>query len=382
MGGAVKRSWRAPGLVALLALLVPGESVRGDVEYAFRLPHGFPMPRVPSDNPMSETKVELGRRLFYDPRLSQNGTQSCASCHRQELAFTDGRANAIGSTGDVVKRSSMSLANAAYAARLTWANPLMNRLEHQALVPMFGDAPVELGLRDARVLLRRLRRDRDYRERFAAAFPDDANPVSLTNVTRAIAAFERTLISGDSPYDRFVAGDASAMSESAQRGMELFLSERLECFHCHGGFAFSDSIDHAGMPEPERAFHNTGLYDVDRDGAYPASDRGLYDVTHRAEDMGRFRAPTLRNIAVTAPYMHDGSIATLEGVLDHYEHGGRRIDSGPNAGDGSTSPRKDRFLNGFVVSDAERADVLAFLNALTDERFLHDPAFADPFVRP
>ncbi|MFO0695309.1 MAG: di-heme enzyme [Polyangiales bacterium] len=366
-------------VVAGLALLPPPRAV-GARAYRFELPPGFPEPRVPADNPMSELKVELGRRLFYDRRLSANQRQACASCHRQELAFTDGRAHAIGSTGDVVARSSMSLANAAYRSRLTWANPMVRRLEDQALVPMFGDHLVELGLPDAETLLARLRRDPDYVERFAASFPGESAPITLANVTRAIAAFERTLVSGGSPYDRFVAGDASALSASAQRGMELFFSERLECFHCHGGFDFSDSFDHAGMPDAERPFHNTGLYDVDGKGAYPASDRGVYEVTGRPSDMGRFRAPSLRNVGVTAPYMHDGSIATLEGVLAHYEAGGRTVASGPDAGDGSQSPLKDPFVLGFVLTDAERADVIAFLESLTDEAFLHDPRFSDPFV--
>jgi cytochrome c peroxidase len=162
--------------------------------------------------------------------------------------------------------------------------------------------------------------------------------------------------------------------------MDLFFSERLECFHCHGGFNFSDAVDHARLPEPERAFHNTGLYNVDGNGAYPPGDRGLLALTGNPADMGRFKAPTLRNIAVTAPYMHDGSIATLEEVIDHYAEGGRTIASGPDAGVGSASPLKDPFVSGFVLSDRERADLVAFLESLTDESFLTDPRFSDPFA--
>jgi cytochrome c peroxidase len=363
------------GVVTAARLLQAG----GAASWRWQLPAGFPEPRVPDDNPMSAAKVELGRHLFYDVRLSQNGTQACATCHRQERAFTDGRRHAVGSTGEPHARNSMTLANVAYASRLTWANPLLDRLEDQALLPMFGDAPVELGLADERTLVDRLAAEPSYVTRFADAFPDEEAPIRLANVLRGLAAFERTLISADSPYDRYTRGEGDALSSAAKRGMELFFSERLECFHCHGGFNFSDAVDHRGLAEPERAFHNTGLYDVDGLGAYPARDRGLIQVTGVATDMGRFKAPTLRNVAVTAPYMHDGSIATLEEVIGHYAAGGRTIATGPDAGRGSASPLKDPFVAGFVLSARERADLVAFLESLTDESFLHDPRLSDPF---
>lgn len=352
-----------------------------DSAWHWRLPGDFPEPRVPADNPMNAAKVELGRHLFYDFRLSENETQACASCHRQELAFTDARAQAVGSTGEVHRRNSMSLANVGYAARLTWANPHLDRLESQALIPMFGDDPVELGLPDEKTLLARLRADPVYRELFAAAFVEEPEPIRADNVTRALGAFQRTLISADSAYDRYVRGEREALSESAVRGMDLFFSERLECFHCHGGFNFADSIDHAQLVEPERAFHNNALYNVDGAGAYPAHDRGLVEITGDPADMGRFKAPTLRNIAVTAPYMHDGSIATLAAVIDHYAQGGRVIAAGPHAGVGSESPLKDEFITGFLLDEREKADLLAFLQSLTDETFLADPRFADPWPR-
>ncbi|HSP81035.1 MAG TPA: cytochrome c peroxidase, partial [Myxococcaceae bacterium] len=206
-----------------------------EAPYEWKLPAGFPEPAVPEDNPMSEAKVELGRLLFYDVRLSENGTQSCASCHEQARAFTDGRTTALGSTGEHHRRNSMSLTNVAYASSLTWANPHFQTLEGQALVPIFGEDPVELGMAGKEdVLLQRLAEDARYPGLFAAAFPEEKAPISMTSVVRAIAAFERTLISGNSPYDRYVlGGEVEAMSESAKRGMDLFFSERLECFHCH-----------------------------------------------------------------------------------------------------------------------------------------------------
>ncbi|WP_437522806.1 MbnH family di-heme enzyme [Sorangium sp. So ce726] len=353
------------------------------VAYAWGLPTGFPVPKVPEDNPMSSAKVELGRRLFYDVRLSGNGTYSCGSCHRQELAFTDGLANAEGSTGQFHSRSSMSLANVAYLTTLTWANPLVEALEEQALLPMFGETPVELGLAGMEdELLERLQGEPLYQDLFPEAFPGDDEPIRLANITKAIAAFERSLLSYRAPYDRYrYGGDPSGMSDAALRGMDLFFSEKLECFHCHGGFNLSDSVEHDGTTFTEVMFHNTGLYNIDGNGAYPEGNGGVYEISHKEPDMGRFRAPTLRNIAVTAPYMHDGSIETLEGVLDHYAAGGRTIEAGlPNAGVGSENKFKSELISGFDLTEEERADVIAFLQTLTDDEFLKDPRFADPWA--
>lgn len=352
--------------------------------YPWRLPPGFPRPVVPADNPMSAVKVELGRHLFYDRRLSDNGAQSCASCHEQARAFTDGRATSIGSTGQAHPRNAMGLANVAYAATLTWANPLLLTLEQQALVPMFGREPVELGLagREAQ-LFERLRAEPRYAALFPRAFPGGADPFTVANVARALASFERTMISGASPYDRAVyGGEPSALSDAARRGAELFTSERLECFHCHNGFNLTDQVNHEGRGTLEVRFHNTGLYNLGGTGAYPEPNTGVFAISGRPEDMGRFRTQSLRNVAVTAPYMHDGSVATLGEAIDHYAAGGRTIASGPHAGVGSASPLRSGFLVGFAVTPQERADLIAFLESLTDEGFLRDPALADPWRSP
>jgi len=352
--------------------------------YVFEIPAGFPEPRVPDDNPMNQAKVDLGRRLFYDVRLSRNETQSCGSCHLQELAFTDGLGRAVGSTGEVHPRGSMSLANLAYAPNLTWANPILETPEEQALGPIFAESPiVELGMTGREdLLLERLRDDPVYQDLFPAAFPDaEADPVTVGNMVKAIAAFERTMLSGDSPYDRFASGaDPGALSESARRGMTLFFSEQVECFHCHGGFNFSSAIDHDGLPVGTSVFANNGLYNVDGRGAYPPENQGLFEFTGDPRDQGKFKPPTLRNIAVTAPYMHDGSIPTLEAVIDHYAAGGRNVTEGPHVGDGRDSPVKSPFVAGFSLTDQDRADLVAFLESLTDETFLTDPALSDPFA--
>ncbi len=353
----------------------------GGMGQDFVVPAGFPQPRVPERNPFTVEKAELGRFLFYDIRLSGNGTQSCASCHEQARAFTDGRSLATGSTGQVHPRNSPSLTNAAYNATLTWANPVLTELEAQILVPIFGEEPVELGVVGfEHEVLERLRADPNYQVRFRAAYPNDADVFTWDHVIGAIATFVRTLISGNSPFDKFVyQRDHDALSPSARRGLELFFSERLECHHCHGGFNFSESSVHAGSAFEAALFHNTGLYNIDGAGGYPPGNTGVFEITGRAEDMGRFRPPSLRNVSVTAPYMHDGSIATLEEVIRFYEAGGRVILDGPYAGDGRVSPLKSGLVPGFTLSDEERRDLLAFIESLTDTDFLTDPRFADPF---
>ncbi len=359
--------------------LVEKQAVAGPV-FDLRLPPGFPAPLVPADNPLSAAKVRLGRRLFYDRALSGNGTFSCASCHRQELAFTDGRAQAVGSTGELHPRSTMSLANAAYDATLTWADPELRTLEDQARVPMFNRHPVELGLADREEqVLERFRSDPDYVRMFRAAFDAEPVPVTMDSVVGALASFVRTLISGDSPYHRLVyRGEMDALSESARRGMRLFFSERLGCANCHAGFMLSGPVVFEGAAEIEPTFHNTGLYDIDGKGAYPPGNRGLYERTGRPEDMGRFRAPTLSNVAITAPYMHDGSIESLEELVDFYAAGGRLVETGPWAGDGRRNPYKSDLIRGFEIADGEEADLIRFLESLTDPGFLTNPSFSAP----
>jgi cytochrome c peroxidase len=331
--------------------------------YEWHLPPGFPPPAVPADNPMNDAKVALGSRLFFETRLSSTGSYSCSSCHRPELAFTDGRAHAVGATGESVRRSAMSLANVAYNPAFTWANSQVRSLESQMRQPLFNEHPLEMGLKanDAAVIAA-LSPDARYREQFAAAFPGDSPAVSMDHLVKAIAAFERTLISGRSPFDRYVFNDdGAAMPEEARRGMALFYSQRVGCAQCHSGLNFSGPLVYEGHVADAALFANTGLYDLDGRGAYPPADRGLIEATHRAQDMGKFRVPTLRNVALTAPYMHDGSLPSLEAVLDHYVQGGHR------------SRRQDSRVRPFVLSAAERADLLAFLNSLTDREFVENP---------
>lgn len=351
-------------------------------DYAWNLPAGFPVPYVPEDNPMTEAKVELGRYLFYDTRLSGNNTMSCSSCHHQELAFSDGLTVPLGSTGESHVRNSQTLTNIAYNATFTWANPVLTEVEQQILIPMFGEFPIEMGITgNEDEVIARFRDDVLYRTLFATAYPDVDEPVTFHHIVQSLSSFVRTLISGNSAYDRLVyQGDPNAMSESALRGLDLFLSEKFECHHCHGGFNFSLSTLHANTTFPERPFFNTGLYNIDGQGAYPRGNTGIFEITGNAEDMGRFRPPSLRNVELTAPYMHDGSIATLEEVLLFYSDGGRFIESGEFAGDGRNNPLKSGFVPGFEITDQEMEDLLSFLRSLTDESFITEPAFSDPFT--
>jgi len=297
--------------------------------YAWDLPIGFPEPEVPSDNPMSRSKVELGRWLFYEERLSVTGEYSCASCHQQARAFTDGRAKALGATGGLHPRSAMSLANVAYNARFGWEQGGARSLEAQARIPLLNEAPVELGLAGrTREVVAALARDPEYRGRFERAFPGEPQPVTLENLVRAIAAFERTLVSGRSPYDLLLfRDDRSALRPEAMRGMRLFFSARLGCGACHAGLLLSGDVE------------------------------GL-------------RAPTLRNIAHTAPYMRDGSVASLAEVVRRYAA------RGPFPG---RSP--EQAGKGFALRPEELREVVAFLESLSDPDFLADPRFSDPSAR-
>ena len=366
----------------LFAGLLAAQTAAGQQTSPWELPEGVPAPRVPADSPMTPERVELGRHLFYDTRLSGNGTQACATCHRQELAFTDGRALAVGSTGEKHPRSAMSLINAAYRDALTWANPSLRTFEEQILVPMLGTAPVELGLagQEDRVYAK-LARDPVYRELFLSAFPREDAPVNRSNIVMALASFLRSIVSFRSPFDRFrFGGDASALSAAAHRGMKLFFSTRTRCAGCH--MAHNVSMDlglnldggskTASSPPdgpPAFMFHNTGLFNLPGPIVYPADNTGLHQHTGDLEDVGKFRIPTLRNIAVTAPYMHDGSIATLEEVLDHYVAGGRA----PNA-------RQSKSIEPLTLDESNRRDLIAFLESLTDRQALRDPRWRNPWA--
>ncbi|MGS2719781.1 MbnH family di-heme enzyme [Paraglaciecola aestuariivivens] len=330
-------------------------------DYNWSLPPGFPEPLVPADNPMTEAKVALGQALFFDKNLSFNQASSCASCHQADFAFAEPKKVAIGATGQAHRRNSQALVNVAYNSRLTWAHSGLHQLEQQILIPMFSEDPIELGITGHEEAVLSRFTGAEYAKLFQQAFGQSAP--SFEFIVKALASYVRSLISFNSPFDQYAyLNHDAAMSESAKRGMELFFSEKLECFHCHGGVNFTQSSQHQNQQLDLRPFHNTGLYNQDGQGAFPIQDQGLIEITLQAQDMGKFRAPTLRNIQLSAPYMHDGSIASLEEVIDFYAKGGRAA--------GQHSPLKSVFVQGFELKESEKQDLIAFLQSLTDPQFV------------
>jgi cytochrome c peroxidase len=366
IGGGRLRAFVTAALVLVWFSAAAGEGmpVVPASPYEWHLPRGFPMPPIPPDNPMSPEKVALGRRLFFETRLSVTAQYSCASCHEPARAFTDGRAVAVGATGQQLTRGAMPLINAAYNVSFGWTRAEVVSLEQQMIEPLLNEHPVELGLagREATVC-RMLAADPDYRAAFTQAFPhatspvghglgnsgaagqsDGGSPVAATactapdpvtfdNLVKAIAAYERTLIAGDSRFDHYVfQGQHEALTAQEKHGMDLFYSARGGCGSCHSGFNFNGNWRDSQGPTGESAFANNGV------GDQP------------------MRVPTLRNIALTAPYMHDGRFKTLEAVLDHYASAAKQ-------------PSSDPKLRTFNLSGDDRADLIAFLNALTDCQF-------------
>jgi cytochrome c peroxidase len=322
--------------IAFVAALLAACSVPSELVV---LPDDFPALPVPADNTLTAERVQLGKRLFYELRLSRTEDVSCGSCHVQEHAFADPRRFSVGVEGRTGERNSPPLFNLGWNTAFFWDGGAPT-LEHQVIGPITNPLEMDMTMNEA---TKRLDSEPSYRALFDRAY---GAPPSPGGITKAIASFMRTLVSGNSRYDRFQRGEADALSKIEQEGMELFFSERAECFHCHVGFNFTNN-----------GFHNNGTAAED-------VDLGRAMVTERALDEGKFKVPSLRNVAVTAPYMHDGSIATLDQVIEHYDRGGLG------------HPNTDPTIQPLGLSGAEKASLVAFLEALTDERFLDDPRFA------
>jgi cytochrome c peroxidase len=293
-----------------------------------------PFPPLAGEAPTPE-RGALGRLLFFDPVLSEDGSLACAHCHQPERAFTDGRTTALGRGGASLARNTPTLFDVGLKPRLMW-DRRAGSLEEQARIPLF--APDEMGA-DPERLVARLAAIPEYRLRFAAAFPGPA-PLSVESVTRALAAFERTLVSRGSRYDRYARGERTALSPGEKRGLALFRSLNTRCFECHRLPTFDAPLALGiGVPSP---------------------DAGVGGVSGEAAEVGLFGVPTLRNVARTAPYMHDGSLPTLRAVVDFYRRGGGRAHGVPGE-------RIDGQVRAFAIRDDEAADLVAFLGALSDE---------------
>lgn len=324
---------------------------------------------IPADNPMTEEGVTLGRMLFYDPILSRNETLSCASCHDQSKAFTDGKALAIGIEGRVGDRNSMSLANLLWVPRFHWDGQFQT-LEQQALHPIQDDREMDLSLDEA---VSRLRSHSNYPKLFTKAFGE--GEIDAEKIGKALAQFQRTLISQDSKFDQYIRREYQPTQEELH-GMNLFLTHPepsiglrgANCGDCHLSF------NTGGAREALLGFHNNGL-DTDEH-----LQEGLMAITGNPRDKGKFRAPQLRNIALTGPYMHDGRFETLEEVLDHYnEHIQMSATLDEFIREGSNQPIKPDEPIRLHLTDEEKKAVLAFLHMLTDEKFINNEDFSNPF---
>jgi len=321
----------AAALVAIKALVVVAWAPWDLTDTRVRIPLGLDayMP-IPEDNPLSPQRADLGRRLFFDPILSRNRQAACATCHDPNRAFTDGRRVAVGVFGRQGDRNAPTLVNRGYGQAFFWDGRARS-LEEQVLQPIQNPAELDLDLAEA---VARLTQDRGYRRRFDETFGRNPNARDLA---RALAGYVRTILSGDSPVDRALNGARDALSSDARLGLQIFRGKG-NCSVCHSAPAFTDD-----------KFHNTGV--AWRDGLL--LDQGRFAVTAVDADRGAFKTPTLREIARTAPYMHDGSLSTLDEVIDYYDRGGN-----PN-------PHLDPELRPLHLAPQEKSALRAFLKALS-----------------
>ena len=354
-------------IVIVSLFIVPSEVLSADnfVEIV-NLPSQVLPPIIPDDNPITKEKVALGRKLYFDKRLSADDTVSCATCHDPKFAFADGKALAEGIKGKKGARNSPTALNAAFYDFQFW-DGRAETLEEQARQPLIN--PVEMGMKDHDELVKKLQGIKEYSESFEKVF--GTREFTIDQIVRAVASFERTLVTFNSPFDRSIAGDKDAISESAKRGWKLF-NEKARCNNCHG---FVESYPFF----TDNKFHNVGVgaknignkgfeelakrAETENDIAglaheKGASELGRFLVTKERKDIGAFKTPGLREIALTAPYMHDGSETTLEAVIDFYNKGGEQ----------------NRFLDGGIrpldLSKEEIRDLVEFLKTLTSDDFV------------
>ncbi len=333
--------------------------------YDFPTPAFFPEPNLPADNPLTDEGIKLGRRLFYDPILSKDNSMSCASCHIPSASFADNLPTPFGVDNEAGARNTMALINLAFVPNLTlnWDGKF-HSLAEQAIEPVENSIELDESWDNVE---EKLRNDSIYRQYFREAFDiENSNEITRDLATKAIEQFELTLISSDSYYDRAAVRIEPGvfLDDDAARGMALFQDEGAtgekdaQCWHCHSFGANKTLFTNGG-------FFNNGLDEVD--SLTDFEDAGLGAVTGDLGDNGRFKAPTLRNIALTAPYMHDGRFATLEEVMDHYADGGH------------PAPNVDAFVPIIDLDEQDKADIIAFLHTLTDTTFTQNPAYQNPF---
>jgi len=318
----------ALAIVAAALPSLPAAQPSAGTPYKMTVPKGLEEMPVPADNPMTVEKVELGKQLYFDKRLSGDGSVSCATCHNPTKAWTDNKPVSNGIKGQKGGRSAPTVINSGYALFQFWDGRAKS-LEEQALGPIQN--PVEMGMTLDSVA-KKLNAVPGYKAQFQKVFGTDATPDAIS---KAIASFERTIVSGDAPFDRYEAGDKTAMPAAAVRGYEVFRG-KAQCTNCHVGFTQSDSL-----------FHNLGV-----GIAKPKPDLGRSVISKDPKDTGAFKTPTLRDLSKTAPYMHDGSEATLQSVIELYNRGGNK------------NPNLDPKMKPLNLTESEKQDLIAFLKAL------------------
>ena len=306
--------------------------------YDIITPYGFPDMIIPEDNPMTFEGVELGRKLFNDPILSANNTLACINCHMPESSFSDPNQFSTGIDGFLGNRNSSALINLGWSSSFNWDGSVKS-LEEQAFEPVTNSLEMHNSWNNVE---NTLNQDEEYLLLFKQAYNIDY--IDSTHVVMAIAQFERTLISNNSKFDKYSRGE-EVFTKSELNGFAIFNSEKGDCFHCHGTSLFTDNL-----------FHNNGL-DVE-----PFLDLGLGKITENTSDNGKFKTPTLRNVEVSAPYMHDGRFATLEKVIEHYDSGGHFSST--------VDPLMKKLGVGLNLTNQEKSDLIAFLKTLTDYDFI------------
>ncbi len=309
-------------------------------------------------NAYSSAKAALGRYLFYDTRLSFNQTKSCGSCHAQEFSFTDNYRRSAGAMGDLTAHNAPALINLVLNPYLTYTDSSLHFPEQQIHNPMFHTRPVELGWEGHEdEIVSRIRSHPFYYEKFKDAFPDHHPAITTRTIQLALATFVKTIVSFKAPFDSYLSSnDSFTLPPDVRRGYRLFVSDSLKCIRCHGGINFNLPPD--GAPP----YFNTGFFPD------TSVHRGLMQTTGKSADAGKYRVPTLRNLAYTAPYLHDGSVEHLEEVIIRYENGGVRFDQ-----------LKHPFITGFRLNSQQRLDLIRFLFSLSDSTLRTQPKYRNPF---
>jgi len=330
-------------MVSVVVLIGCTETQQPDTTSNYPVPKGFPDLVVPTDNPLNDAKIELGKFLFYDKKLSSDNNIACSNCHFQKYGFSDTAIVSTGVSGENGTRNSPGIINAAWNGIWFWDGRATS-LEQQIRGAM--TSPREM-FADTSIISARLAKDTMYQRMFANSFNKQTIP-NTDLAIKAIATFCRILISGNSRYDQYTNGNTTALNEQEKRGMALFNSEKTRCNSCHNGFNFTDN-----------QFHSLGLHTH-------YYDPGRFNVTGLDSDVGKFKTPTLRNIEVTAPYMNEGLFSTLDQVIEHYNSGGKLFRN------------KDSRIVPLNLTSQEKADLIAFLKSLTDTEFLNNPKFISP----